>query len=147
MATTFVGIHNQGFWMRDGLLELWLRLLALHIEEPTEEDTLLRQIRDGWLLASRGYFTGCVPVDLEEHLATAEGQRIVLQAIESLLQALQQDPGELDKRTLNLMGLAGEFTQNLKSHVLVEIGEAFLKLLNGHDFGPASGSQMVPAES
>jgi hypothetical protein len=43
MGTTFVTIREgntgdePGFWMRDHMLELWLRLLALHLPEPTNQ--------------------------------------------------------------------------------------------------------------
>jgi hypothetical protein len=41
MGTTFVTLSHDsstgdpGFWMRDGMLELWLRLLSLHLPGPT----------------------------------------------------------------------------------------------------------------
>jgi len=43
MGTTFVTLSREvsettpGFWMRDGMLELWLRLLSLHLPEPTNK--------------------------------------------------------------------------------------------------------------
>jgi hypothetical protein len=39
MGTTFVTLSHEtsgkepGIWMRDGILELWLRLLALHLPD------------------------------------------------------------------------------------------------------------------
>jgi hypothetical protein len=36
MGTSFVEIGEKGFWMQDSILELWLRLLALHIADPDE---------------------------------------------------------------------------------------------------------------
>src|SRR5262249_50741042 len=42
MGTTFVTLSHEssgkerGFWMRDEMLEVWLRLLALHLPEPTD---------------------------------------------------------------------------------------------------------------
>ena len=93
MGTTFVNIGERGFWMRDGILELWLRLLSLHLPEPTSQDrttSRLLPIRDRWLLASRGYFNGCVPVDLAEAVGDAEGRQVVVEGIRSLLDALAQ---------------------------------------------------------
>jgi hypothetical protein len=58
--------------------------LALHIEDP-EEGSIAGDIRDSWLLASRRYFLGCVPVGLDEAVETEEEKRIVSSAIESLL--------------------------------------------------------------
>lgn len=40
MGSTLVYIGERGFWMRDGILELWLRFLALHIEDPVESGSL-----------------------------------------------------------------------------------------------------------
>lgn len=61
--------------MYDGELELWLRLLALHLEEPHSTQRRSGEIREGWLLASRGFFTGCVPVALDEAMGTAKERR------------------------------------------------------------------------
>src|SRR5262245_23430211 len=112
MGTTFVTLmrHSSGkepgFWMRDGILELWLRLLSLHLPEPTDsgEYQAAITIRNKWLLASRGYFTGCVPHGMEEACATTDGKVVVRMAIDSLLAALSQSEETLDAKTLNLMG-------------------------------------------
>ncbi len=79
MGRTFVGIGEprRGFWIRDSILELWLRLLALHVENPIESGALATKIRDQWLLASRGFFIGCVPEGLEEAVSTPEGDALV----------------------------------------------------------------------
>ena len=53
--------------MRDRILEVWLRLLALHIADP-EQGSIGQQIREGWLLASRGYFLGMSQFDLKKPL-------------------------------------------------------------------------------
>jgi hypothetical protein len=114
MGTTFVGIGDRGFWMQDSILELWLRFLALHIEDPVESGSLATEIRDRWLLASRGYFMGCVPDGLEEAVSTPEGERLVRSAIHSLLNALKKALNHLSNGVLNLMGFNdGEFTQDL----------------------------------
>ena len=144
MGSTFVGIDDNGFWMRDGLLELWLRLLALHIEDAKDRLAPAHHIRDGWLLASRGYFNGCVPLDLKADTASPEGRRVVLGAIHSLVQALQHAPDALDAGVLNLMGMDGTFTQGIHKAQLVEIGQAFLDLLDGHRFGGPSDASFMP---
>src|SRR5688572_10279844 len=108
MGTSFVEIGGKGFWMHDSILELWLRMLALHIEDPVEgEGTVARKIRDGWLLASRGYFGGHVPAGVEEAVSTSEGRTIVLAAIDSLMKSLKNGPETLDHATLNLLGFEG----------------------------------------
>src|SRR5260221_3994782 len=110
MGTSFVTADGEhGFWMRDSILELWLRLLALHIPEPADADSKLahqvsRQIRDRWLLASKGFFSGCVPADVKNAVATQEGKAVVRAAIESLRTSLLRQPSTLDKNVLNLLG-------------------------------------------
>src|SRR5687767_13043462 len=118
MGTTFVTVsregsrNKRGFWMRDGMLELWLRLLALHLPEPTDggEHEATPAVRNQWLLASRGYFNGCVPHGMEDACATVDGRAVVRSAIDSLLAALQRTTTPLDADTLNLLGIEGQFT-------------------------------------
>lgn len=144
MGTTFVGIGDRGFWMRDSMLELWLRLLALHVEDPVESGTVATKIRDQWLLASRGFFNGCVPDGLEEAVSTPEGEVLVRAAIHSLLEALRAAPGRLNKDVLNLMGfIGGTFTADVETRRLVEVGHAYLDLLDGKiTTGPGDTSFM-----
>ena len=145
MGSTFVSIADKGFWMRDGILELWLRLLALHIEEPTDEGSPARKLRDGWMLASRGYFNGCIPVDLDEAVSTPDGRAIVVAAIESLMRAVKKAPAKLDHHTLNLLGIeGGEFTGDLEAERLIEIGEAFLALIAGEIHDDATSTAFMP---
>lgn len=144
MGTSFVHIGEKGFWMRDSILELWLRLLALHIDDPQEGSVGLK-IRDGWLLASRGYFLGCVPVSLEEAFETDEGKEIVSSAIESLMVALHNGPAKLDHKTLNLLGFkGGEFEGDIEAGRLIEVGNAFRALLAGEIDTDASSTAFMP---
>ncbi len=132
MGSSFVGISGRGFWVQDSLLELWLRLLALHIDDPAESDVAAGIIRDQWLLASRGYFSGCVPHGLEEAVSTTEGAALVRAAVGSLLEALAMAPSGLGKDVLNLMGFSGgPFTGDVATQGLIEISIAFLGLLDG----------------
>jgi hypothetical protein len=93
MGTSFVTITSSqsgdkpGFWMRDAILELWLRLLSLHLPEPTDagENVATPEIRNRWLLASSGCFNGCVPHDMEFACSTAHGTSVVRAAIQSLV--------------------------------------------------------------
>src|SRR5262249_23930835 len=145
VGTTFVRIRDRGFWMRDGILELWLRFLALHVEDPVESGSLATKIRDQWLLASQGYFTGCVPEGLEEAVSTPEGEALVRAAIHSLLSALEAAPPTLNKDVLNLMGFTdGEFTIDIETWRLVEVGQAYLALLDGKITASPSDASPMP---
>jgi hypothetical protein len=133
--------------MHDTTLELWLRLLALHLPEPTDrgEHLATLKIRNQWLLASRGYFTGCVPHGMEDACATAEGISVVRMVIDSLLAALSATDAPLDAHTLNLLGIeGGEFTGPIERKWLQEIGYAFLDLLDGKISGGPSSTEVMP---
>jgi hypothetical protein len=133
--------------MRDGMLELWLRLLALHLPEPTDsgEHQATLKIRNQWLLASRGYFSGCVPHGMEDACATQEGRAVIRRAIDSLLAALQQAKTPLDADTLNLLGIeGGQFTVPIERKWLQDIGHAFLDLLDGKITGVPSSTEVMP---
>lgn len=131
--------------MRDSILELWLRLLALHVEEPVDEGFLARKIRDNWLLASRGYFGGHIPDGLEEAVSTPEGRAIVVTAIESLMKALAKGPEVLDYGTLNLLGFeGGEFIGDIEPERLIEVGNAFMALIAGRIRSDAGSTAFMP---
>jgi len=152
MGSTFVTLSREssntdpGFWMRDGMLELWLRMLALHLPEPTGtgENQATPKIRDQWLLASRGYFTGCIPHGMEDACATEDGRIVVRAAIHSLIGALQRSETPLDSDTLNLFGLEGEFTGPIERRWLRDVGYAFLDLMAGKIISNASSADIMP---
>lgn len=144
MGTTFVSIRGRGFWMRDSVLEVWLRLLALHVEDPVESGSLATKIRDQWLLASRGYCTGCVPEGLEDAVATPDGSALVRAAVRSLLEALKVAPRHLGKGVFNLMGMSGTFVRDIETWRLVEVGQAYLDLLDGKIGSGPSDSSFMP---
>jgi hypothetical protein len=149
MGSSFVTIDDEhGFWMQDGILTVWLRLLALHIREPNDNDspqahTTAKRIRDQFLLASKVYFGGCVPHGLEEAAATAEGAAFVRSAVESLLQALEKVPQFLSKDVLNLLAIEDSvFVEDFETWRLVEVAHAFLGLLDGMITGTGSTAFM-----
>ena len=146
MGTSFVEIDGRGFWMRDGILELWLRLLALHLEDPQRDEAhVVRKIRDNWLLASRGYFGGHVPVDLDDAVSTPEGRATIVAAIQSFTRALKKGPDKLNHQTLNLLGFeGGEFIEDIERERLLEIADAFLALIAGEIQSDASSTEFMP---
>jgi len=149
MGTTFVhakphGTDVPGFWMRDSVLELWLRFLALHIKDPLEPPTLATSIRDQWLLASRGYFGGMVPHGLDEAVATPEGEAIVRAAIHSLLESLAKAPRDFGPEVLNLMGIEGEFFGRWETSRFIEVGQAFIDLLDGKISDTSASTAFMP---
>jgi len=129
METTFVALGNGGFWIQDSILGLWLRLLALHLEDPSGTDSPAQALRDEWLLASRGYFSGCAPFDLELDVSTKEGRTLVLAAIESLMGTLRSAPARIDAPTLNLLGIEARFPEDVETAQLLKLGDSFRELI------------------
>lgn len=148
MSSTFVEIAQKGFWISDNLLEIWLRLAALHIEASPEQALIAHGIRDQWLLASKGFFTGHVPVDLEAMVSSPQGEGIVRRAVESFMRALQAAPASLDCATLNLLGMeGGTFLGDLDTRHLIETSQAFLDLLDGKIATGAAQAGLIPSGS
>jgi hypothetical protein len=148
MSTSFVGLDCKGFWMEDSILELWLRLLALHIEQLSDEKPVAGKIRDKWLMASTGYFGGIVPTDLEDAVSSSDGRTIVLLAIASLEIALEEGPPVLDHGTLNILGFHGrKFTSDIESSRLMEVAGAFRDLINGRIESDDESTEFMPGSN
>lgn len=145
MGTTFVSVDGKlGFWMRDSMLELFLRFAALHLEDSPEPDRRPNAIRDQWLLASRGWFSGCVPHELGQAVSTPEGRKLVEDATRSLLKALSSAPEVLPPEVLNLMGFDGTWQFPLETWRLMETAQAILDLMAGSVGAPADDASFMP---
>jgi hypothetical protein len=144
MGTSFVSISERGFWMRDGVLELWLGLAALQIEEPTADDSIAYSIRDQWLLASRGYFGGCVPDGIESAVSTQEVKKVVTDAIEALRAKLVATPATIDHHVLNLLGFGSPFEDSVDTWRMIEVCDAMRALLDGKITTDASSTAFMP---
>lgn len=132
--------------MADAMLELWLRLLALHLPEPVDDRqrSLTFEIRNQWLLASQGFFGGCVPHGMDDACSTEEGTALVRSAISSLLLSLQSSEAALDAPTLNLLGIDGQFTRDIPAQSMRDVAHAFLDLLDGNIRTDASTTDTMP---
>lgn len=148
MGTTFVTIDGEnGFWMRDGILELWLRLLALHVEEPGDACSQREQvlaIRNQWLLASMGIFTGCVPDGLADAVSSDVGRNTTIQACNKLLKRLRTVAPTMDRHMINLLGMDGEQVADFPTEKMIEVGQAILDLIGGKRFGGPKDTDFMP---
>lgn len=120
--------EQVGFWVQDSILELWLRLLALHIKDPERNGDVANTIRNQWLLASRHHFIGCVPHFFEEATSTAEGFRLVDDAVRSLSAVLTSAKDHMCGDTLSLMCFESEWG-DVEIAVLRDLATAFRDLL------------------
>ena len=148
MGTTFVTIDEiHGFWMFDQILEVWLRLLALHIPEPSNDDSIeyqneSYQIRNWWLLASKGYFGGHVPHHLDDCLQLKHGARIVQLAIQSLRVVLEKTDTAITPEIFSLMG--GQIRLAFSKEKLIDIANAWEELIAGQITFTAYTTERMP---
>lgn len=155
MGTSFVTITDgntgdePGFWMRDSMLELWLRLLSLHLPEPNDQGdhTATKEIRNRWLLASRGYFNGHVPHNMEFACSTPENREVVESSIKSLMSALEKSDSKLNADVLNLLGNDGCTFNDIDRDRLLDIGHAFIDLMNGRIDSTAHSTETMPGST
>ncbi|PQO42412.1 hypothetical protein [Blastopirellula marina] len=148
MSTSFVSFDGEhGFWSADRWLELYLRLLLLHLEDAPNQRSPCHAIREKWHVASSGACSGWVPVFVDDVKASLEGVRLMLNAIASLSRGLEQAPPKLDKRVIRL--LWGEqydrpWPDEVETSSLVEISEALVKLIKGEMTSTAADEVYVP---
>ena len=157
MGSTFVEINANGFWVRDWNLELWLRLAALQILEPgsdrsDQERDITLEIRNQWLLASMGFFNGCVPDGIDQFSKSDIGRRVMQEACAKLLKRLLRCGPTLSKDMIYLLGIEGEPFGDQPTWKMIEMSQAIDDLLNGLPFGdpgavgiPMPGSGDGPA--
>lgn len=158
MGTSFVSLgrdrHGEipsdvkqevGFWMEDSVLQLWLRLLALHVEEPAEEAAVATGIRNQWLFASRYGFPGCVPHCMNEATATPEGFAIVRNAVHSLTGVLENMTAPLSRHALQLMAFEGvSWNKDIDVAILRDVAVGFVELLEFRIESTASSTNRMP---
>lgn len=150
MGTSFVAIGERGFWMQDCVLDLWLRLLALHIPDSPDRNSPVHVIRTNWLVASRGGFIGCVPDGIEDAIATPDGRQLVVDAINSLRAELMAAPPHIDKNFLNLLGFhrsSVRWVDDFETRKLLEVADAFMNLIDGKILSDASDASFMPGSS
>ena len=144
MGSAFVAIGAHGFWSRDGVLEIWLRLLALHLDQTTTPGSTIGAIRDRFLLASTGLFNGCVPHGLDEAIATPVGANAVRSANAALLAKMEAAPFAISSKALALLGISGIFSADVATSDLVDIGHALHDLLDGTIVWTADDAPVFP---
>jgi hypothetical protein len=153
VGTSFVTIDGEhGFWMRDNVLVLWLRLLALHVVEPArgyDSTESVKRIHDRLLSISTISWGGCVPNVLPDVIAAPGGADLVRDAIHSLMRTLRQGPPILETGAIQLLGFKEEplFRANVNATKLLEVGQAFLDLMDGKILFTARSTDFIPGGS
>ena len=145
MGSSFTDFRNRGFWCNDQLLEAWLRTLSLHLDNDVHQSGWLHDLRDKWLLASAGFFNGCVSASLDEFLTDSDRVAVVLKASERNIQNLRAFGSYVPVAHLNGLGLSGQFTADFPIEWFELINERFTALLRGQLSTDASTSPTLPA--
>jgi hypothetical protein len=144
MGSSFTEFRGKGFWSRDWLLEPWLRILSLHLEEEVYEPGWQHDLRDEWLFNSAGFFNGCISASLDTFLTDDERIAVMLRVSERSLQSLRAFGPHVPGALLDALGLYPH-TADLPIEWFERIAQCFTSLLRGELTTDASTSPVLPA--
>ncbi len=145
MGSSFTEFRGKGFWSRDGLLEAWLRVLSLHMDDDVHKPGWQHDLRDKWLLVSAGFFSGCISPSLDDFLTDSDRVAATLRASERSIQSLRAFGSYVPATFLNGLGLKGSFGADLPIEWFELISDRFTTLLRGELATDASTSPVLPA--
>ncbi len=140
--------RGHGFWARDGVLELWLSLLATEALKVANASAWLRATAAEWSQQAAAGLIGCVEPNLDARLPTPERVDVIVDIAQRVLAGLRQRGPVLPKDWLNSLGLGGpgaRFTVDLPTDEVTSVAEAFIRLLHGELPWTASDSPILPA--
>lgn len=143
MGSSYTSFKDHGFWSRDGLLELWLKLLANNLPGGIGANEWLRPVREDWLLQSSGIFNGFVSAHLNELLDQDEKVKTIISVADRVIDTARAGGTTLSKQALEKLGI-GDCCDDLPTAFLEEIHEAFTKLLRGELDWDQATSPMLP---
>ncbi len=145
MSSSFTEFRGKGFWSTDTLLEIWLRVLSLQMEEDVAEPRWQHELRDTWLLNSNGGFMGCISPCLDEYLTDADRIAKVLRASDRCIAALRDFGDYVPAEFLRTLGIQQLFTEDLPIEWFELIAGRFSSLLRGELETDATTSPTLPA--
>lgn len=143
MKTSLVTFHQRGFWVLNYRLCLWLEALGQAIDQQSVPSVWLLTPRHLWHMQAVSYtMGGNAFVDLDPWVKTEERKEELLllceQAINTLLaegEMLSADRwnARLRDESISLKDNA-YFSQELPTEAFLQVGRAFLRLLQGEVF-------------
>ena len=102
-------------------------------------------LRDKWLLASAGYFSGCISPCLDEFLTDSNRVQTILQVSERAVRSLRGFGVYVPATFLNALGITGPFAADLPIDWFELMHSRFTSLLRGELATDASTSSVLPA--
>lgn len=145
MGSSFTGFRGKGFWCDDSLLEVWLRVLALHLGEEVYEPGWQHDLRDHWLAMSGLNIVGCIHPSLERFLTEDERIAVILHVTERSMRSLRAFGKFVPAAFLNALGFTNSFPDDLPMEWFNRIADCFTALLQGELGTDASDSPVLPA--
>jgi hypothetical protein len=154
MGSSFTRFRGHGFWTRDPLLEVWLRLLANEVDRTPNAPAWLIAARTHWHVQATTGLIGWIHANLDEILIDDERVRCVENICRNAPVRLRQSGPVLSRDYLNqLMQDAtsgywmppevGIFTRDGETWPFTRVGECFLALVRGELGTDAENSPMV----
>ena len=143
MGHSIVAIDGNGFQTKDHWLELWLRMLALHLQpllprawdEATERELRLHELRDIWLLYTDQPQNGCVMAAEERIVEHDDVRCAVLEAARLVLEKLRASGPVIDRARLDFVIRDHGWLRDPPTEPVIRVGEAFVRLLEGEADG------------
>lgn len=146
MGKSFTSFREQGFWCRDGILEVWLRCVALHLpDDAYQSDTWLHKLRDQWMFASSGLCNGWVSAALDEHVTDSNRAEIIIAASDLAISSLRAFSPAVPSAFLNALGIEGTSFVDHPIQWFEDIHDTFNSLLMGQLHTDATSSRVLPS--
>jgi hypothetical protein len=155
MATSFVHHQGHGFWVSDGLLEMWLLAVVREIDQAPSAAAWLRHLRDEWYALATMGLMGCIDPELDAAITSAARRNALVAIMSAALPRVQGQGGRSLRPDLvveNWVGF-GERNVPLQEFIdatseegrgnLLRLGRQFMKLLRGEVVTVASDRDAI----
>lgn len=154
MATSFVDLDKNGFWIPDWLLQVWLLFLAREIDKLPMKDEATLALRNSWYLEGMHVCLGCMHTGLNEFVQDERHRDLLLKLTQNVTRSVEMNPKALTYTEINnmIMLVANElknlderwddaqvervrknelFQKDVELSTLKRVAELFAELLEG----------------
>jgi hypothetical protein len=132
MGSSLVKFRGKAFWVSDGLLEVWLYLLAREIDILPDKPARFSELKEKWHHEATKGGVGWVSPNLDEWLTNEQCIQDLLTLCEVGLRRLDQYEDVIPKIEADKMGPEGSFFWNdPPTEPFKKLGLHFMKLLRG----------------
>lgn len=145
MGSSYTEFKGNGFWARDGQVEVWLYLLVEQIDLIENAPEWLKALQEEWHIQATVGFNGCVTAGLDQALNTEEKRELILRLSQTVLEKLRSQGPELTVKADYSYGADGPETicDAADSRIHERFGIEFIKLLEGKVTTNDSTSKIV----